>query len=238
MKRILIILAILAITFVAAWFLVPGVSQFFKEGELLKKITANSGALKETDPATAAAVLKNNVKDGLQAAAFVEPGIEKIKADLIGQQVPGWSFDKPSEFQKATITSIARTDQSIEVRTDFELLPYNTKEQTLYSLQVIVTYLIGPTGWSFYKVEELSLSFPLTVPAGKSVRVAAIKGCRVMPGDNVTLYWTSKGWDYEIISGPRFAGIALPYAEIYEVRSKSKQAVNTRVTYKPDTAPD
>lgn len=238
MKRIFIILAILVLTFVATWFFVPGLSHFFKESELLKKITGRSGTLGVPDRAAATAALKAKPKDDLQAAAFIEPGIEKIKSDLIGHQVPGWSFDKPSEFQKAVITSIARTDQSIEFRTEFELQPFNAKDQTLYNLQVIVTYLIGEDGWYFYKVEEISFSFEPVIPPGKPVRVASIKGCRLMPDDKATLFWTSKGWDYEIISGPKFAGIALPYAEIYEVRSKSKQTVKTRVTYKPDNAPD
>ena len=38
---------------------------------------------------------------------FPEPGIERIKSDLIGKQIPGWSFDRITEFRQAAITSIA-----------------------------------------------------------------------------------------------------------------------------------
>lgn len=238
MKRLLIILLLIIVAGAGVWFFVPKVRLFFTESEAIKSVFSLAETQKATEQGVAAGVLPSKAKDDLQAAAFIEPGLEKIKSDLLGQQVPGWSFDKITEFRKAVITSIARTDQSIEFRTEFELQPYNAKDQTLYNLQVIVTYMIGQSGWYFHRVEELSFSFELVVPPGKSVRVSSIKGCRLMPDDKVGLYWTSKGWDYEIVSGPRFAGIALPFAGIYEVRSKAKQPVRTRVTYRPDSAPD
>lgn len=174
----------------------------------------------------------------LSAVPAVEPGIEKIKADLIGHSVPGWTFDKITEFRKATITSIARTRESIEFRTDLVMYPYNSSSETTYDLQIIVTYRIEDTGWSFSQVEELLISFDMEIPPGRSVQIKSIPGCKLLPDSTNRLYWTNPNWDYEIISGPDYAGIVLPAADSYELRSKAKKPVKARISFRPDTAPD
>ncbi len=231
-KIILLSILLLAVLAVSIYFL-PGVRQLLGDAILMKKVTT---LIKAENPD-----LLNSTSNAVSTrppVAIAEPSIDKIKADLIGRAVPGWTFDKVTEFQKATITSIARTDAAIEYRVDLLMVPYNTTAETTYDLQIIATYIREEHGWSFLKVEELLLSFEILIPPGESVRVTSLPECRLMPDAKNRLFWTSPAWDYEILSGPGYSGITLPVADSYDVRSKSKNTVKTKVSFRPNSAPD
>ncbi|MCX6282962.1 MAG: hypothetical protein NTW31_01805 [Bacteroidetes bacterium] len=164
-----------------------------------------------------------------------EPGIERIKSDLIGKQIPGWSFDKLSEFKHAAITSIARTDTRIDFRLDLRLLSYNARDETLYDAQVFAIYIMGEDGWQLDKLEEIFIAFDVTIPPGRWVTIASVPGCSLHPDIRNNLVWTTKTWDYEIISGPSAGDIALPEAKSYDVKAKGKHPVKIRLTFRPGT---
>ncbi|MCX6285905.1 MAG: hypothetical protein NTY96_02160 [Bacteroidetes bacterium] len=173
--------------------------------------------------------------EGHQPASktFTEPGIERIKTDLIGKQIPGWSFDRITEFKQAAITSIARTDLRIDFRLDLQLLSYNGKDETYYNAQVFATYLSGDDDWYLDKVEEIFISFDVTIPPGRWVSISSVPGCSLYPDTKNTLLWTSKSWDYEILSGPGIGEVTLPAVNSYEVKSKAKRPVKTKLTFRP-----
>lgn len=231
-KLIFLVVFLLLVVAVSLSFL-PGVRKILTDASLVKKATA---LIKSSDQDLHAKA--NPDMTGGSPVSAVEPGIEKIKIDLIGRSVPGWTFDKITEFNKAAITSIARTDDAVEFRIDLVMLPYNAKSETTYNLQLISTYLHSETGWSFSRVEELQLSFNLMIPAGKSVKVNSLPDCKLLPDDKNRLFWTCGTWDYEILSGPGYGGISLPAAASYDVRSKAKQTIMTKITFRPNSAPD
>ncbi len=166
---------------------------------------------------------------------FTEPGIERIKSDLIGKQVPGWSFDNLSEFRQAAISSIARTDTRIDFRLDLHMLPINTRDETQYDIQAFAIYLMGDDGWNLDKLEEVFIAFDVTIPAGRWVTIASVPGCSLHPDTRNSLAWTTKSWDYEILSGPSAGDIALPVASSYDVKARGKHPVKIRLTFRPGT---
>ena len=168
-----------------------------------------------------------------RSKGFTEPGIERIKSDLVGKKIPGWNFDRITEFSKASVSSIARTDQRIDFRLDLHMLPYNTRGGTYYDAQVFATYLAGDDDWQLSNVEEIYLSYEVTIPPGRWVTINGIPGCSMQPDTKNKLEWTSKSWDYDILSGPGIDEVTMPPASTYEVKAKAKHAIKIRLTFKP-----
>jgi len=171
--------------------------------------------------------------DQNRSKVFSEPGIERIKSDLIGKRIPGWSFDRITEFRKAVITSIARTDTRIDFRIDLQMLSYTPGDETLYDAQVIVTYIAGDEDWEPGNPEEVYLSFEITIPAGRWFTINSIPGCSMQPDIKNKLEWTSKTWDYDIITGPGTDEITLPVASSYDVKARGSHPVKIRLTFRP-----
>lgn len=164
---------------------------------------------------------------------FPEPDIERIKNELVGKKIPGWNFDRITEFKKAVISSIARTGQRIDFRVDLHMLPYDARGEEYYDAQVFVIYLAGDEDWVFDRVEMVYLSYDIQVPPGRWSGISAIEGCSMQPESKYRLAWTSKTWDYEILSGPGIDEVSLPPAPAYEVRSKAKKPVKVKLTFRP-----
>ena len=162
-----------------------------------------------------------------------EPDIGRIKEELVGKQIPGWNFDKVTEFKQAKISSIARTDQRIDYRIDLHMLPYDAKDESFYDAQIIATYVTDEDGFHLDKVEEIFLSYSIQLPPGKWVSVGSVPGCNLQPVAETRLRWTSKTWDYEIIGGPGDDGLTLPQASGYEVLSKAKHSISVKLTFRP-----
>ncbi|MEI6884244.1 MAG: hypothetical protein WCO02_07140 [Bacteroidota bacterium] len=163
-----------------------------------------------------------------------EPTIERIKTDLIGREIPGWKFDKVSEFVNASITSVARTDIRIDYRLELRMLPFNTKEDTYYDAQIFTTYLMGDEDWYLDKVEEIFLSFEVKIPPGRWINIGGVAKCDLQPDPKNRLVWTSKSWDYEVSSGPNISDLTLPPALSYQVKSKSKHPVTVKLKFIPE----
>ncbi len=168
-----------------------------------------------------------------RSKGFTEPGIERIKSDLIGKKIPGWNFDRITEFSKASISSIARTDQRIDFRLDLHMLPYNSGKDEYYDAQLFATYLAGDDDWQLSNVEEIYLSYEVTIPPGRWVTINGIEGCSMQPDKKNNLEWTSKKWDYDILSGPGIDEVTLPPASTYDVKAKAKHPVKMKLTFKP-----
>jgi hypothetical protein len=164
---------------------------------------------------------------------FPEPGIERIKSDLIGKQIPGWSFDRITEFRQAAITSIARTDERIDFRLDLHMLPYNSKDESYYDTQIFATYLAGEDDWYLNKVEEIFITFDIQIPPGRWVTINSVPNCNLQPDEKNNLVWTSKTWDYEIISGPGIGEVILPPAASYDVKARAKHPVRIKLKFRP-----
>lgn len=168
------------------------------------------------------------------ASQTPEPGLDRIKADLIGRKIPGWRFDKVSEFVQASITSVARTDTRIDYRLELRMRSFDTKDETLYDAQVFATYLMGDEDWYLDKVEEIFLAYEVKIPPGKSITISGAERCNLQPDSQNRLVWTSQSWDYEISSGPDINDLTLPPAPSYLVKSKSRHTVTVKLKFIPE----
>ena len=164
---------------------------------------------------------------------FPEPDINRIKADLIGQQIPGWTFDKTEEFREASISSIARTDLRIDFRLDLKLQAVAGDDKSVYNAQMFTTYLAGDEDWYLDKLMLIFISFEAEITPGKWNNIYSIPGCTMQPDPQVKLEWTSKAWDYAVFTGPEYESVTLPAADIYQVRNKGKKTVRVRLTFRP-----
>lgn len=222
-KRLLIILG--AVILLLALILgIPPIRRFVLYKTPLNRIMPVKGKI-------AADTVAAEIKPA--SAAFTEPDINRIKADLIGKSVPGWNFDKAEEFREASITSIARTEQRIDFRLNLSLQAVSGADRSVYEVQMFATYLAGEEDWYLDKLLEIYIAFDAEIPPGKNFKVYSVPGCTMHPEPNVKLEWTSKGWDYKIITGPEYEEVNLPPADVYEVRSKAKRMVKVRLTFKP-----
>lgn len=91
----------------------------------------------------------------IDTTKYSAPDVEKIKADLIGKSIPGWTFDFLREFQNAQIVSQNESDDRIEYQMKFRLKDF--KENDEYDCQVMVVYLKEEQGWSLSEVRKLFL---------------------------------------------------------------------------------
>jgi hypothetical protein len=173
------------------------------------------------------------VQGNTEMAAFTEPDLERIKTDLIGKQIPGWSFDSKEEFRKAVITSVARSDLRIDFRLDLSLQAVTGNDRGLYDAQLFATYLPGDEDWYLDRLMLIFIAFDIEVPPGKWLTVWSVPACSMQPDPKIKLEWTSKTWDYAILTGPEYESVTLPPAENYEVRNKAKKPVTVRLTFRP-----
>ena len=228
MKKILLIIFLIILVLVIVIFSIP-----FTRSLILKpKPGSTLYSIFHQQPASTTGIADGeNNQPAIQS--FPEPGIEKIKSDLIGRQIPGWSFDKLIEFKQAAITSIARSDERIDFRIDLHLLPYNAKEESYYDAQIFAIYLKGDDGWQLDKTEEIYIITEVLIPPGKWVTINSIPNCELQPDDKNNLLWTSKTWDYEIKSGPGIGEVTLPQASTYDVKASGKHPVRVKLKFRP-----
>ena len=83
------------------------------------------------------------------------PDVEKIKGDLIGKSIPGWTFEFLREFENAQIVSQNESGDRIEFHIKLRLKDF--KEDDEYDCQVMVIYLKEEQGWFLSEVKKLSL---------------------------------------------------------------------------------
>ena len=227
MKKIILAAGVFLIILIACIVFIPGIRNFIGRSGLGARFFSSASGRGDALSQQPEAGSQQPVKK------FPEPGIDRIKNDLLGKQIPGWSFDRITEFKQAAITSIARTEVRIDFRLDLHMLPYNAKDGIYYDAQIFATYLAGDEGWQIDKVEEIFLSYDIRVPAGRWITLNAPPRCSLQPDSKNKLVWTSPAWDYEISTGPGVGDVTLPPADSYQVKSKGKHAVTVKVTFRP-----
>jgi len=219
MKKILLLIFIAVVVLAVLIFSIPSLRV-----KILSKAGLGSGSGQAIYPAG---------ENQPSSKTFSEPGLERIKAELLGRKIPGWNFDRITEFKKANISSIGRTGDRIDFQLDLQMLPYDAKEENFYDAQIIAIYLAGDDAWYLDRIEEVYLSFDIQVPAGRWITINPPPGCSLQPDQKNRLVWTSKTWDYEILSGPDIGEVTLPVADNYQVKARGKHNTRARITFRP-----
>jgi hypothetical protein len=178
--------------------------------------------------------LQSEIETKIKSISDPEPDIEKIKADLIGQSIPGWKFSYISEIKSGTISNVNRMTDRIEYQVDLHMVGYNNTNDNYNDAQIIVTYTQNDA-WYFNNVKEIFITYQYTVPSENWVTIFPIQNCRWNCGDDQKTVWKTFDWGTEIMSGPDAANATLPNSNSYMVKSREGHPVSLKLTYKPNT---
>lgn len=129
-------------------------ARYNKDNSSLKKFDNSYSEYKSnyklTEPTDLAINSKVNIK--INTIKEKEPDSEKIKKDLLGKKMSGWSFDYLSEFKKFEILSTINNNDKLEYRIKLELL--DEKKNTYHKAEIIVKYLMSDDGWILNSISQ------------------------------------------------------------------------------------
>jgi len=86
----------------------------------------------------------------------VEPDIERIKSDLIGQKIPGWMFSYLSEFKSSEILKVAKSTDTIEYHVKFNLIDSNSSN--VHDCELTLIYIHNDKGWILNDLNTLYIT--------------------------------------------------------------------------------
>lgn len=163
-----------------------------------------------------------------------EPDIEKIKTDLIGQQVPGWRFAYLNEYKGAEILNTTRGTNRIEYQIKFNLIDNNSNSE--HDCEVMVVYMQGDQGWYFNNVNMNYITYVNTFYPDRYTRIQPLQNCRWNAENNYKMSWKTSDWTYasETITGPSEGAKTLPSSNTYYIKSLEGQEIKVKFTYRPN----
>ena len=175
--------------------------------------------------------LQSSIDIKINSIIDPEPDAEKIKADLIGNKIPGWSFDYLNEFQSCVIDNTTKGSDRIEYLVSLKLLGSN--ETLPHDAQVNVVYVQGPDGWYINEVKEIYITYIFTAPVDDWQKVVILEGCNYNRFDQGFKYYIQdpcSGQTNE--QGPDVASVALHCNDIF-IKSRESNPVNIIFKYFP-----
>ncbi len=173
----------------------------------------------------------SDVENKINTIKDPTPDIEKIKGDLIGNKIPGWSFDYLGEFQKCEISNTNETPDRLEYNLQMTML--DQRNNNTYPTEVIVTYLMGSDGWVFSKVNFLSISYTFTAPVNDWLHITILQNCNYNRIDNGHKYYVKNPCTGETIEqGPDVSNVGLHCNDIY-LKSREDSPVDIVLKYTP-----
>jgi hypothetical protein len=126
-----------------------------------------------------------------------EPDIAKIKSDLIGKQIPGWSFRALAEIAQAKVSNTSRGSGRVEYTIDLHLIGLQLKDN--HDAQILVTYIQNADAWNYDNARELYITFTNQAPANTWQNITPLQNCSYTIVDNGQKYWVQDG-----IYGPKY----------------------------------
>jgi hypothetical protein len=163
-----------------------------------------------------------------------EPDSEKIKSDLIGQQMLGWNFDALSEFKKFTISNITRNTTRIEYLIDISLAGITNPATDLHEANILVTYLFSDNTLYFSDVKNVFITYIYTAPINEWLSIRPLQNSSYSIINDGQKFWVRDG-----MYGSKYKGggddtesYHLTSPEIY-LMSREDQPVSITFKYIP-----
>lgn len=177
--------------------------------------------------------LQNKIDEKIKTIVDPEPDIEKIKADLIGQEIPGWKFSYLNEYKDAQILNITRSGDRIEYQVKFNLIDNNAKSEP--ECEAMVIYLQSEYGWSFSGVNMNYITYTNTFYPDQYVQITPLPNCTWNAENNYRISWKTSNWEYagETITGPDQGAVTLPSSNTYFIKSLEDHEIKVKFTYRP-----
>lgn len=179
--------------------------------------------------------LQGKIDDKINSIIDPEPDIEKIKADLIGQEIIGWKFSYLNEYKSAEILNTAKSNDRLEYQVKFNLVD-NTTNSGEHDCEVMVVYLQSENGWYLSGVNLNYIVYTNTFYPDKYVQITPFQNCRWNADNNYKMSWKTSNWDYaeETITGPDKGATTLPNSSTYFIKSLEPNEIKVRFTYRPN----
>ena len=176
-------------------------------------------------------ILYSEIEGKIKTIKEQGPGLEKIKGDLIGKEIPGSRFTYLSEFEKCTIIDSIETPDRLEYRVRLNMiwLPQNLHTET----EVMIIYLANENGWYFSSVSMPDMFYKNIIPANLWIKISLLNNCTMHWDDNQKLVWKTSETGQEMNTGPDETDIVLPYSNIYWVKSREGHDITVKFKYTP-----
>ena len=125
------------------------------------------------------ASLQNEISRKINALSGPEPGIEKIKSDLLGKKMIGWNFDFLSEFQQCQITNKVNAGNRIDL--DLALTLHDESKNTVHDASVTVVYTLDNGEWKLNDVisHYITYTYRITTEGWQSVNMFPDTRCTI-----------------------------------------------------------
>jgi hypothetical protein len=121
------------------------------------------------------------------------PDIERIKSDLIGQRILGWSFDALSEIKQSNISNTTNNPTRIEFEIDLSLIGLTSPQTDIHEAKILVTYLLNDNGWYFNDVKEIFITYTYTAPLNDWLSISPIKNSTYTIIHKGQRFWVKDG---------------------------------------------
>jgi len=179
--------------------------------------------------------LQSQIDEKIKSIIDPEPDIEKIKADLIGQEIIGWKFSYLNEYKSAEILNTAKSNDRIEYQVKFNLID-NTTNSGEHDCEVMVVYVQNEYGWYLSGVNLNYIVYTNTFYPDKYVQITPFQNCKWNADNNYKMSWKTSNWEYaeETVTGPDQGATTLPYSTTYFIKSLEPQEIKVRFTYRPN----
>jgi hypothetical protein len=178
------------------------------------------------------AALQGNIDERIKSIIDPRPDIEKIKSDLIGQDILGWKFEYISEIRNASIIDSTFSVDRAEYKIDLRLIGYAKPESDYHNAEIIVAYQQYDEGWMLASADAIFLSYINEAPVGTWQRVEPLPNSTYVIS-NDRKFWVKDG-DYgqTYKGGPDGESFNLKSTYIY-ISSRENVPIKLTFTYRP-----
>jgi hypothetical protein len=179
---------------------------------------------------------QNRIDEKIRSIIDPEPDIEKIKADLIGQEIIGWKFAYLSEYKNAKILNTLKSNDRIEYQVKFDLVD-NTTDSSEHECEVMIVYLQSESGWYLSGVNLDYITYTYTLYPDRYVQITPFQNCKWNGDNHYKLSWKTSDWEYasETITDPSKGVTILPYSTVYFIKSLEGREVKIKFTYRSNS---
>lgn len=179
-------------------------------------------------------VLQSQVDEKIKSIIDPEPDIEKIKADIIGQEIIGWRFAYLNEFKSAEILNTVKANDRIEYQVKFGLID-NTTNSGEHDCEVMVVYLQNDYGWYFSDLSLNYITYTNTIYPDKYIEITPFQNCKWTAENKYNISWKTSNWEYasDYITGPNNPPVNLPGSNSYFLKSLEQNEIKVKFTYSP-----
>ncbi len=171
---------------------------------------------------------RNRIDEKIRTIVDPEPNGEKIKTDLIGNTIPGWTFNYLSEFQTFNIDNTIKGNERIEYLISLKLLASN--ELKPHDAQIKIVYSLNDNGWYINELKEVFITYVNVAPLNEWLNITPLQNCNYNRIDQGHKYYVQDPCTGQTIEqGPDRQEVSLHCNNVY---IKSRESTPVEIIFK------